>query len=191
LGGWSSLPHNFIYDDEDAPLKSNLDGAPSVWVRNLLFERSHINHEAVFHVTLGQAVIGLVDVLNLDQFNVGSDAVVGAEPPGRVRVRPRVARAGKARDPQAEAFINDLFRRHKEGRLPLNDEGRRAVLEMFEPLKVRDGIIEGLRRIAEQRWTRRPGWAGRRIALATLKSLRVISRADRAWNTADRGRDEA
>src|SRR6266496_999374 len=42
-------------------------------------QRCHINHKAVFHIALGQAVVGLVDVLNLDQFYVGGDAVLGAE----------------------------------------------------------------------------------------------------------------
>src|SRR5258708_10049393 len=44
-----------------------------------LFERRDINHKAVLHIGLRQPFIGLVNILNLYQFNVGSDAVVGAE----------------------------------------------------------------------------------------------------------------
>ena len=89
---------------------------------------------------------------------------------------PGAERADSVKD--AEASIDDLFEKHTEGRLPLNDEGRKAVLEMFEPAKVRDGIVEGLGEIAQQRWTRPAKWVQRWIALAALKSLRVILPAD-------------
>src|SRR5216684_1682901 len=46
---------------------------------NPLLEGRHINHEAVLHIAFRQPFIGLVDVLDLDQFNVRSDAVLGAE----------------------------------------------------------------------------------------------------------------
>ena len=89
----------------------------------------------------------------------------------------------------AAALIDDLCRRHADGTLALNDEGRRAVIEMFEPADVRNDIVEGLGAIARQRWTRPPKRVQRWIALAALRSLRVILRADRAWTTADRQGD--
>lgn len=89
----------------------------------------------------------------------------------------------------AEALIDDLARRHAEGTLPFNGEGRKAVLEMFEPAEVRDDLVEGLRPIAEQRWTRPPGRVQRWTALAVLRSLRLILRSDRAWERAGRGGD--
>jgi hypothetical protein len=84
----------------------------------------------------------------------------------------------------AAALIDDLCRRHADGTLALNDEGRRAVIEMFEPAEVRKDIVEGLGAMAQQRWTRPPKRVQRWIALAALRSLRVILRADRAWTSA-------
>lgn len=86
----------------------------------------------------------------------------------------------------AEAVIDDLSRRHAAGALRLNHHGRGAVLEMFEPARVRDDIVEGLGAIAEQRWRRPAGRVQRRVALAALRSLRAILRADRVWEAADR-----
>src|ERR1700730_8614861 len=53
--------------------------AESCAAPNLLFDRRDINHKAVLYIALRQPFIGLVNILNLYQFNVGSDAVVGAE----------------------------------------------------------------------------------------------------------------
>lgn len=91
----------------------------------------------------------------------------------------------------AVALIDDLHRRHAEGRIPINDEGRDAVIEMFEPAEVREEIVEGLGAIARQRWTRPAGRVQRRIALAVLTSLRVILRAERAWKTQGRARGQS
>jgi hypothetical protein len=43
------------------------------------FERVHINHEAVFHVTLEHALGGGVDLVHADHFDVASDVVLAAE----------------------------------------------------------------------------------------------------------------
>lgn len=89
----------------------------------------------------------------------------------------------------AEALIDDLARRHAEGTLPFNDEGREAVLQMFEPGEVRDDLVDGLRPIAEQRWTQPPVRVQRWAALAALRSLRLILRSDGAWDRAGREGD--
>src|SRR2546427_7455672 len=68
------------------PPKRSLDAAPSrvnelsqLLLQEPLLQRRHINHEAVLHIALRQPFIGLVNVLNFDQFNVRGDAVLGAE----------------------------------------------------------------------------------------------------------------
>ncbi len=44
-----------------------------------LLQRSHVDDEAVFHIALEQAIVGLIDLVNSDQFNVGSNSALGAE----------------------------------------------------------------------------------------------------------------
>ena len=83
----------------------------------------------------------------------------------------------------AEARLNELYRQHAEGALPLNQEGREAVLEMFEPSAVRNDILERLRAVTAQPWRRPPERWQRWVAGATLKGLRVLFRADGAWNS--------
>ncbi|OLU23449.1 hypothetical protein BVH06_24580 [Pseudomonas sp. PA27(2017)] len=45
----------------------------------ILGQGSHVDHEAVFHVTLEHALLGFVDVLDVDHFDVRDDVVLGAE----------------------------------------------------------------------------------------------------------------
>jgi hypothetical protein len=45
----------------------------------VLLKRRHIDNEAVLHVPFEKAFVSLVDLLNFDQFDIGSDAVIGAE----------------------------------------------------------------------------------------------------------------
>ena len=47
--------------------------------RLLGFERSHINGEAVFYIRLEHSVISLVDLLDWDDFNVGSEIMFAAK----------------------------------------------------------------------------------------------------------------
>ena len=39
------------------------------------FERSHIDREAVLHIGLEQSLVGFVDLLNRDDFDVGGDVM--------------------------------------------------------------------------------------------------------------------
>src|SRR5580698_8677389 len=43
------------------------------------FQRGHIDHEAIFYVGLQEPVIGVVDLLDGDDFDVGGDVVFAAE----------------------------------------------------------------------------------------------------------------
>lgn len=83
----------------------------------------------------------------------------------------------------AEARLNELYRQYTEGRLAPNLEGRRAVLEMFEPAAVRRDTFERLTEIVEQGWRRPPGRFYRWIMRRSLATLRVLLRADRTWTT--------
>src|SRR4030095_10087023 len=44
-----------------------------------LLQPSHVDDEAVFHVTLEQSLVGLVDLLSPDHFHVRGDIALGAE----------------------------------------------------------------------------------------------------------------
>jgi len=45
----------------------------------LAFERSHVNREAVLHIGLEQSLVGFVDLLDRDDFNIGGDVVLTAK----------------------------------------------------------------------------------------------------------------
>ena len=42
-------------------------------------ERSHIDGEAVLHIGLEQSLVGFVDLLDRDDFDIGGDVVLAAE----------------------------------------------------------------------------------------------------------------
>src|SRR5262249_42750018 len=44
-----------------------------------LFQRGHVDDEAIFYVALQQALVRGVDLLDGNHFDVGGDAVIGAE----------------------------------------------------------------------------------------------------------------
>ena len=44
-----------------------------------LFQRSHVDNEAVLHVALKQTFVRLIDLLNLDHLDVRGDCVLGAK----------------------------------------------------------------------------------------------------------------
>src|SRR5580658_4827999 len=45
----------------------------------LTLERSHVNREAVLHIGPEQSLVGLVDLLDRDDFNIGGDVVLSAK----------------------------------------------------------------------------------------------------------------
>src|SRR5882757_4778285 len=47
------------------------------WKGSLL-QRSEVDDEAVFHIALQHALVGLVDLLHRNHFDVGDDAMLGA-----------------------------------------------------------------------------------------------------------------
>src|SRR5947209_5072463 len=44
-----------------------------------IFERRHIDHEAIAHIAFLDPLIGFVDLLDGDHFDVGGDALLSAE----------------------------------------------------------------------------------------------------------------
>ena len=43
------------------------------------FQRRHVDHKAILHVTLQHALVGGIDVLNLDDLDIRDDAVLSTE----------------------------------------------------------------------------------------------------------------
>ena len=81
----------------------------TIW--SLRFERSHVDREAVLHVGLEQPLVGFVDLLNGDDFDVGGDVVLAAEVEHLLRLGD--AADGRAREtatPQDEAEAGDCER---------------------------------------------------------------------------------
>ncbi len=79
--------------------------------------------------------------------------------------------------------LDGLYRLHAEGRSLSTTRAARRYSKMFEPDAVRNDILERLRAVTEQRWRRPPGRWQRWASDAALKGLRVLFRADRAWNS--------
>src|SRR5918995_1724930 len=52
---------------------------PPTPTQAVLLQGSHVDDEAVLHVALEQALVGLVDLLSPDHFNVRGDVVLGTE----------------------------------------------------------------------------------------------------------------
>jgi len=50
--------------------RSGFDDMAENLGRAVLFQRGHINHEAVLYIALGETFVRLVDVLDLDHFDV-------------------------------------------------------------------------------------------------------------------------
>jgi hypothetical protein len=46
---------------------------------SLRFERTHVDRKAVLHIGLEQSIVGFVDLLDRDDFDIGGDVVLRAE----------------------------------------------------------------------------------------------------------------
>ena len=82
-------------------------------------QRSHVDGEAVFHVGLEQPLVGLVDLLDRDHFDVGGDVVFAAEVEHLLGLGDAAdGRAGEAAAPEDQAEGGDgerLLGRADEG----------------------------------------------------------------------------
>ena len=52
---------------------------PHIFLGLLRFQRSHVDREAVLHIGLEQSLVGFVDLLDRDDFDIGGDVVLAAE----------------------------------------------------------------------------------------------------------------
>ena len=67
---------NQIGQDSSATVDPQEDFTSRTTAGGLLrFERSHIDGEAVLHIGLEESVVGLVDLLDRDDFDIGSDVM--------------------------------------------------------------------------------------------------------------------
>ena len=47
--------------------------------RQMLMQGAHVDHEPILHITFQHALVGSIDVIHRDYFNVGDDLVLRAE----------------------------------------------------------------------------------------------------------------
>lgn len=76
----------------------------------------------------------------------------------------------------AEAWLRDLHRRQREGRLGPNEVGRKAVKAMFDSSIVGSRALQAIESVARQRWRRPPGGIQRSLRTSALNTLRVLLR---------------
>src|SRR5579864_6802431 len=50
-----------------------------LFIGSLGFERCHVDGEAVLHIRLEQSLVGFVDLLDWDDFDIGGDVVLAAK----------------------------------------------------------------------------------------------------------------
>jgi hypothetical protein len=91
----------------------------------------------------------------------------------------------------AAARLADLHRRHLEGLLRPNHDGRDAVVEMFGTSAIRRQVLGGLKEVAAQGWRIPPSVPARGISRVALDGLRLLLQADRAWEAGSTVRERA
>src|ERR1035437_8524099 len=113
------------------------DPEPRMPTRMLFFvllrsERSHINRKAVLHIGLEQSLVGFVDLLDGDDFDIGGDVVCRAKVEHLLGLRDAAdVRTGEAAAPHDEAECRDA-----QGLGGCADKGKVAV----EAEKVEIGV---------------------------------------------------
>src|ERR1017187_10299086 len=104
------------------------DPEPRMPTRMLFFvllrsERSHINREAVLHIGLEQSLVGFVDLLDGDDFDIGGDVMCRAKVEHLLGLRDAAdVRTGEAAAPHDEAECRDA-----QGLGGCADKGKVAV----------------------------------------------------------------
>ena len=87
------------------------DSSATCWDKILLslrFQRRHVDGEAVLHVGLEQSLVGFVDLLDRDDFDVGGDVVLAAEVEHLLGLRDAAdGRAGEAAASEDQAERGD------------------------------------------------------------------------------------
>src|SRR5580658_2803859 len=101
------------------------------------FERSHINGEAILHIGLEQSLIGLVDLLDRDDFDIRGDVMCAA----KVQHLLGLGDAADGRTGEAAASHNKAEARDGKGLFRCADEGEVAVAA--EQLNVSVDVVLG------------------------------------------------
>src|ERR1035438_3242606 len=96
-------------------------GLPRPGILSLRSERSQIDREAVFHTGLDQFLIGLVHLLNGDNFDIGGDVMCAT----KVEHLLCFGDAADGRAGQAPAPEDKTKRRNRERLLRRTDQGER------------------------------------------------------------------
>src|SRR5258707_11048883 len=110
----------------------------------VLLERSHIDDEAVLYVALEQAIISFIDLLDFDEFDIGSDAVLGAE----IEHLLGLANAADGRAGEAVAPDDQIESGHREGLLRRTNHAHRPIA--LEQAEVGVDVVIGGNRIQDE-----------------------------------------
>jgi len=77
----------------------------------LRFERSHINRKAILHIRVRQSLVGFIDVLDGDDFDVGADVMFPAKVEHLLGLRNAAdVRAGERAAPEDQGKGQDALR---------------------------------------------------------------------------------
>ena len=140
-----SLPHSGLAHSaallRQSPSTPNLECqlayCSSLAFRLLRFERSHIDGEAVLHIGLEHSLVGFVDLLDGDDFDIGSDAMCAAKIEHLLGLGDTAdERAGEAAASEQKAEGCDGKRLRRRA-----DEGKVAIAA--EELDVRVNVVIG------------------------------------------------
>ena len=78
---------------------------------SLRFQRCHVDREPVFHIRLQQSLVGFVDLLNGNYFDIGGDVVFAAKIEHLLRFGDSAdGRSGKPASPHDQAKRRDIER---------------------------------------------------------------------------------
>src|SRR5260221_10475411 len=112
--------------------------------RGSLLQSGHIDDKTIFYITLEQPIIGLVDLLNGDQFNVRGNSILGAE----VKHLLRYPDTAAGETGQAAALHNQIEARDW-GRLLRGAHQRHGAVKLQQP-EIRIQVVFGRDRVEDK-----------------------------------------
>jgi len=110
----------------------------------LSFERSHINREAVLHISLEQSLVGFVDLPDRDDFDIGGDVVFAA------KVEHLLGFGNTADGRAGEAAASENKSEDRDGERLLRRTDQRDVAVAAEELNVGVDVVIGGNRIEDE-----------------------------------------
>src|SRR5258706_795832 len=112
--------------------------------RGSLLQSGHIDDKTIFYITLEQPIVGLVDLLNGDQFDVRGNSILGAEVQHLLRF-PDTADGGAG---QAAALHNQI-EASDWGRLLRGAHQRHGAVKLQQP-EIRIQVVFGRDRVEDK-----------------------------------------